>query len=113
MSMPIHELIESQLGTYENADPAWEQFIRDHFTYLWEGAKIHKPTAAYMRPHEYNLKFYLKSISFDISAEWIVRLLNDITTDIDFINITEIRVPDMGIVKELYQTFKTNQANKG
>lgn len=102
--------ITDKIGTYECLDDGWMQFIDDHRSHLLSSAIVHYPTLAYFRPYEYNLEYYLRSIGFDLSATWIVRLINEIVTNQDFVSITSIAIPDLTEVKKLFELYRTIKA---
>lgn len=111
--MTMTDIIDEKLEAdkYYDNNEKWVQLIKDHIEYIRETSTERTISADFFRPYKYNLNYYLRAIAFNPSMEWIVRLINDMPSDMDFIHINTILVPSKNVIKELYKVYQSLEAN--
>jgi hypothetical protein len=94
-------------GKFYDIEKDWYQFVLDHKIYLRQNSIKRHPSKTYLNKYKHDLQGYLNSVGIPSSCIWIVRIINNIPTDRDFINMNSIYVPQLPIIKDLYKTYKT------
>jgi hypothetical protein len=107
--MSLINLIDRKIkeGQYYDTDSKWRQFIIDHKLYLKNNSIKRYPSETYLNKYKYDLSGYLRSLNMPASCTWIVRIINDMPTDKEFVNIKSIYVPELPIIKDLFKTYRT------
>lgn len=104
--MALVDILNETLTNFGDTDPAWRQFISDHKQYLINRSSVMLISPAYMQQYLYSLGRYLRSINYDPACAWIIRLINDIPTDIVFdASVGSLRIPPFTIIAALYTTY--------
>jgi hypothetical protein len=68
-------------------------------------------TPSYMQSYKYSIKRYLRSVQFNNNCAWIVQLLNDIPSDIQFTGQNLLLyIPPMNVIEALYTNYVTANA---
>lgn len=93
-----------------DTDDAWRQFVLDHRFKLIAGATPVLPTNELLSQNNYDIQRYLREINIDPTYFWIIFVMNDIDSDMNFhmdrVN-SVIYIPTQADVTELYTTYKT------
>jgi len=106
--MSLITILSQSFNQYSDLDPKWRQFIDDHKTYLIEQSPLMSITPSYMQRYKYSIKQYLQSVQFNHNCAWIVQLINNIPSDIQFTgqNIL-LYIPPMNVIEALYTNYVT------
>jgi hypothetical protein len=78
-------------GRYSNLDLQWKQFISDHVQSLKK------------------LATFAVVNNFPRELKWIVYLINDIKSDIDFVKIRSIYIPSEQTIENHYSKYLTTR----
>ncbi len=93
-----------------DTDPAWRLFIIDHKAYIISSAIQQQISPEVMTQCNYNLIRYMRAQNLQTNLAWIVLILNDLNSDIDFyadmLSLT-IYIPNEPVIQTLYQTYQT------
>lgn len=87
---------------------AWRTLILDHKTYLINTGEYINISKEILAQCNYNLDRFLRQESRDPSIKWIVLVLNDLLSDVDFnmdMLSDGIWLPDIDAVNELYTNY--------
>ena len=84
-------LIETQT-TYGNHISGWERFIRDHKNYLIKTGDIHTLSSEEKSRNKYKLRYLLRDIGVDPVLYWVVFIMNNIDSDIEFVNLSHLYI---------------------
>ena len=113
MPSTLREMFEEQVDQYSSEDQNWVQFVRDHFQYLRNTAQ---ETALDVYRHntmKYRLEDFLEDqLKMPRSTAWIVLLINQMNSNIDFRELSSILIPDMHVIQYLRNTYDTVKANQ-
>ena len=111
--MSLTGLIASSITSEVGDDQAgWRQFVLDHIVYIRNLSKVTVISAEVMNQYRYNLKHYLKQVvrtHQDIG--WIVQLLNELRSDMDFYIPGSFYIPQDNTIRDLYLTYATTRLN--
>ena len=116
--MRLQEYIKSKEdeninSIYDARNLKWKRTIIDHKDYLIRiGSFIEKVNFEKNISFKYNLKYFIDIKVLEKNSNikrnevlWIVKILNDIDDDNDFINKDFIYVPNIEILNDLYEQF--------
>lgn len=110
--MALTDILTSYISPYDATDATWKLFIIDHKDYLINLSNTATISGAYMQKYEYSLRKYLQSINYNVNCFWIVALINNIPTDMNFTStINFLLIPPMPVIEELYTTYITLKTN--
>ena len=100
------------LNDFTNQEPEWMQYVTDHYQYLRDTASVHQIQPTDMNTYKYRLGDYLIDKGFDKHTEWIIMLINQINSPMEFINREQMLIPSNKILSEMRGQFDTYMANK-
>jgi hypothetical protein len=105
-------LLNKTITNYSDVDPAWRQFVDDHKAFLIANSTTMQISESYMQQFVQDLPRYLRSINYNTQVTWIIWLINDLVTDIAFVqNIGTLLIPPFQIIENLYTSFITATSN--
>ena len=107
MPMSIMDLLAIKVNETDDTDPDWRNMVRDYKTQIIDNSVQYQVSLSLMDAVAYNSAKFLRYISAKSSLRWIMLYINDIHTDINFINLTTIYVPNSGYIDDLYTTYQT------
>lgn len=87
-----------------SAEPAYRKKLMPYVNYLrnHSGTKTLAVVQADARPYYHNLYGYLTAMGYDPILHWVIMLLSDIPSPMEFDSrTTHIKVPDIGLVDEI------------
>lgn len=108
-SPPLINLLAATINAYDDTDPAWRQFISDHKTYLLSQSQLQMITPSFFQSVVYDLNRFLIGINYNTHCTWIVRLINAIPSDVVFVAITALQIPQMRVIQDLYTRYRSIQ----
>ena len=106
MAVSVTNLILSKESHYSNKDIDWVQYVSDHYQNLFDTAVSRAIEKAPHYWERYRLEDYLRDIGWDPNVAWIVLMLNQFGSRLDFQNLDHILLPDMGVVRTLWQGYQ-------
>jgi len=111
--MGIAKLLSSSLEyTVEDDKGKWRQFVLDHLDYISARSTTFSISPELMNKYRYDLRRYLKSeLNRHQDIGWIVQLLNNLRNDFQFVDITNLIVPDDSLITQLYFQYTTVTKN--
>ena len=92
-------------SSYSNDDIDWVKFVQDHYQRLFDTCTEEelKPESHYWR--YYRLEDYLREQGIDPNVSWIVLMINQMSSKLDFKEMESIRLPDMKVIRGLRQSY--------
>lgn len=112
--MSLIEIINNNLNTkFSDDQGSWRQFILDHLDYIAQRSNSYMIDADLMYGYRYDLQRYLKEnqrIHQDIA--WIVLLLNNMGSDLEFDTPGEYVIPNDTLIQNLYYSYMTVKGRK-
>jgi len=111
--MGISSLLNSALETTVSDDKGeWRQFILDHLDYISNRSSTFPIEPELMNRYRYDIRSFLKyNMNRHQDIGWIVQLLNGLQNDFEFVDITNLIIPDDSLITQLYFQFKTVKSN--
>lgn len=111
MKMALIDTLSNSLNNYDDTDPNWRQFVDDHKTYLINLSNVATISTSYMQGYRYALRRYLNTIRYNTHCTWIVRLVNNLPSDVQFTDsVNSLLIPPMSVIEDLYTTYLTTQS---
>lgn len=71
----------------------WVRFVKDHIEEIKARATIIDISPSLMNVVRYNLSRFLREQRIDTRHDWIVYLINEFNSDVDFIHRAQVLVP--------------------
>lgn len=109
--MSIYNTLSSRIGEeagkYANQDVNWVRFVRDHFRNIRNSATLTPIAPEKMAIFRYRPKAYLESLSEDPNMDWIMLLINHMTSKSEFIDVADILIPNATYISELHTSYRT------
>ncbi len=103
----LADRLSISVNPFDNLDPDWVQYVKDHRSVLMETSVIKSVPANAMFTYRYRMPTLLNKLGSDSSITWIVMWLNQLKTNADVVNLTELTLPTIDTVKSLYQSFQS------
>lgn len=104
---PLTSAYKTQQGSIMLNDADWYQFITDHMLYIKTNATkiIIEPTD--MEQYKYSLENFLREKQYDVAHAWIVRLINNIPSNQEFVGYESLLIPKADIITVLKDQYAT------
>lgn len=113
MPSTLREIYEEQVDQYCSEDQNWVQFVRDHFHYLRNTAQEILLDVYRHNTMKYRLEDFLEDqLKMSKSTAWIVLMINQLNSNVDFRELNSILIPDMRVIDYLRTTYDTVVANQ-
>lgn len=104
--MALIDTLNASLNFYDDLDNGWRQFILDHLIYLQTQSDTATISNSYMQSCSFSLKRYLRSINYSTNWAWIVGLVNNIPTDVQFtFGVNSLYLPTNTVLQRLYTDY--------
>ena len=90
-------------------EEGWVQFIKDHFAYIRDNSPSVTITLGAMHRYRYRPEDFMREFGYDPNLTWIMLLINEIKTRVDFEGLSEVKVPSLDLITTLrgqYDTYK-------
>ena len=93
---------------YGPEDPEWVHFVRDHVDYIRSQSELKRYSTLDLRPYKYRPVELYTSSGGKPSATWIVLLINDIKSQMDFVEtIGQLYIPPHKVIAQLRQQYES------
>lgn len=91
----------------------WRQFVLDHLDYIQARSFVQTISPEVMYRYRYNLGQYLVDQNNRMEdMAWIVRLLNGMSCDLDFVGFSKIYLPSDRTLVDLHLQYTTVTQNQ-
>lgn len=101
-----------QQSNFDTLDPEWVQFVRDHYFYLRKNSTEFTITPGDNQRFAYRLRSFVSEQGGQIDMDWIICLINQLPSTMEFINRTAIKIPSYNSIQRLRQLYVNVQAKK-
>lgn len=95
---------------YGPTDKEWNQFVRDHKTYIKGKSTLKTYTPEYLAKYRYNPEEFHMENEGLLQTTWIFMLINDMYTSVDF---TEGRTQywrfDTDVISDMYEFYRASR----
>ena len=110
--MALIDIIQSGMSRFSDSDPNWRQFVLDHKGVILQNAEVVNIIGDVMHLVNYSIRNFLQQpqLRRDPGIDWIVRLINNLKSDIDFVDVRLLYVPQINYLTTLYQLYQTTTA---
>jgi len=109
--MALIDILASSINQFDDVDSAWQQFIADHKQYLINNARTVLISPSAMQAYTYSLVRYLRAINYNTHCAWIVRLINNLPTDIQLdTTVNSLLIPSFSDIESLYTTYAVQKS---
>lgn len=103
--MALRDAYQNLNTDLSNNDADWVEYIRDHYTTIvntggWIALDKFKHNTM-----KYRLEDFLQEEGMDTSIAWIILLINQLGSNINFINLTKLLLPDMKVIRRLREQY--------
>jgi hypothetical protein len=106
--MALIDTLNASINQYDDTDVVWRQFISDHKQYLIGQSQTYSISSSYLQSYIFSMKRYLRSIGYNTHLAWIVSLINNIPSDVQFVaGTTLLYVPSLTLIQSLYTNYVT------
>lgn len=111
--MPLDALFEkTQSSTFSDDQGPWRQYILDHLDNIRKTSETFVLDGPLMNLYRFDLRRFLyDKMNRHEDLTWIVLLINDIPSELEFVNIDNLIVPTDSLITKLYHSYRTNVAN--
>ena len=114
--MPLTALLKTSYdNTVSDDSGPWRQFILDHLALIARQSARYDLSAEQLYRYKHDLRRLLKTevaVNRQEDIAWIVRLLNDISCDLEFVDPGEYIIPTDTLILNLYKTYMTVSMNE-
>jgi len=109
--MSLREILASKTTIYEDVDPAWRTFVRDHKQELVQNSVLNELTADKAYQVKCNPTRFFRDIGYRTDFVWIAMYVNDLATDVDFGDVRSIYVPNVDYIMQMYSQYRISKAS--
>ena len=90
---------------YNSSDIDWVKYVQDHYQIIFDSSEVVaiNPFEHYWR--HYRLEDYLHEQGYDPNIAWIVKMINQMPSNVDFKDLSDIRIPSSSTIDALYKQF--------
>jgi hypothetical protein len=109
-TVSLSQLLANELknSTMSDDQGPWRQFILDHLDYIARRTAVYEITSLLMNQYRYDLARFLREhMSLRSDLAWIVILLNNMSTDLEFDTPGEFIIPTDELIDQLYHSYTT------
>lgn len=103
------ERLVSDIGTIDDVDQAWVQYVKDHRSLLLDKATIERIEPNIMFTYRHRMPALLERLKYSASLTWIVMWLNQLNSPADVVGLTELIIPDKNQIEELSRDYASFQ----
>lgn len=107
----LHALFGKHFTKFSNDNYEWVHFVRDHYNRIRRKAVFITIDPYKMHEVHYRLTDFLMEYNIPSEADWIVLMLNQLSSEKDFINLKWMFLPDMQDIQDLREEFDTVDAH--
>jgi len=105
---PMSERLRSLISEWSDSDHEWELYVKDHRELIIENSSTIQITADNMRKYQFRLETFLydKNLDIDYRMTWIVLWLNQLNSNLDFVDLSSLIVPNRSYILRLYEKYR-------
>lgn len=107
----LSERLEQLETDYSSSNIDWVKYVHDHYRTIFETCTVHTLDVNRHFWEYYRMEDFLKSQGYDPNLAWLVFYLNQIPTNIEMHDIKTLLLPNMDILKSIYQNFLQNKSH--
>lgn len=96
---------------YSSKNIDWVKYIHDHYQTVFESCKDHTLDINHHFWEHYRMEDFLKSQGYDPNIAWIIFYINQLPSNVEFYEIDSLLLPDMDVIKNLYQSYLQNKSH--
>ena len=106
---PLYVTLESIVQKYDLADAEWRIMIQDHKEAIKASGDLYPLTVELIQEYQYRPEEFLyEHLQKSKGLTWIMLYINDLSSKMDFnMSLTQIYVPDVDYIGELYRTYQS------
>lgn len=93
--------------TDPDINPGWYQFILDQKAEIRARAEQRVIPVTVFTWAAYDLKRWMRAERIPLSMEWIIRIINDQMSDLDFHDLESIFIPAEGHIRTLFAQYRS------
>lgn len=93
-----------------NTDADWVHFVKDNYKLLVETGGWLSLDKFKHNSMKYRLEDFLREEFIDPSIAWIILLINQLGSNIDFVNLDRLLVPDIKVLRRLREQYVSLRA---
>lgn len=111
MATSFTETLKSLKTNYANDDLDWVRFVHDHYDVIFADCKV-EPLEHHTHYWEkYRLVDYLREKGYDPNIAWIVMMVNQMESEMDFHDMESILIPQMVTLRGVWRSFLQYRAH--
>lgn len=100
-------------GMYGNTDFKWVQFVRDHYLVIRDNYCARREIdSTEMYNYRFRMEEWLELNKIPQSAMWLILMLNQMKSPLEFDKLTHILIPDFSSLASLYEIYRSTEATK-
>lgn len=104
----VDDLKTKASDPYVLGDIDWYQFVLDHKDYIRQRSTQVMPSGEIIGQTRYDVTRWLRKENFEPKFWWIVMVINDINSDLDYRKnniLIPIFIPTVTVIKNLYTSY--------
>ena len=109
--MSLIDTYESRLSNYSSHDADWVHFIRDNLQTIMDSSVWYEVDPFKLNSKKYRLEDFLRDEDISYDTAWIVLILNQLGSNMDFIGLKRIRIPSDTVLKQLRTQYTSLLSN--
>lgn len=109
--MSLQTAYKNMMSEYSNHDADWVQFVKDHYNYIMENAEMIALDIHVHHTTRYRLEDYLNRFGIDPSLTWIVIYINQLKSNLSFIELNQLLIPNERSIRYLREQYMTVRSN--
>lgn len=94
-----------------NADEDWVHYVKDHYKLIVASGGWLSLDKFRHNTMKYRLEDFLKDESIDPSISWIILMINQLGSNVDFANLERLLIPDLKFIQHLREQYVSLRAN--
>jgi len=109
--MSLEKMYESLTTAYSNDDADWVHYVRDNLHVIMATSEWMELDPFKHNSMKYRLEDFMLEERLSPSIAWILLLINQLGSNLDFIGLTRLRIPDITTIKELRSQYVSVRSN--
>lgn len=107
MPLELTKRIQDRRTPYYSQDVEWVLFVKDHRSEILKNSAQYFITYNDQNTYKYRLYSYLVETNINVELLWIILWLNQLDTEMDFVNVDSLFIPSDKYIGELYQQYRS------
>jgi len=109
--MSLDNKYKELITSYDCSDADWAQYVRDNLDTILASASWTELDPFTHNSMKYRLEDFLKDERLDPSIAWIVLIINQLGSNLDFIGLSRIKIPDIAVIRRLRSQYVSVRSN--